>query len=90
MKTFEEWRYSSTIFDLGSKWMRVVKLIPLLLYPRGKGPTGKEAGWAPEPFWTLWRRESVWIKCGHDINYSLILQYTQVSPQYLCQRGFQV
>jgi hypothetical protein len=28
--------------------------------PLGKEPTvptGQEAGWAPEPVWTLWRRE---------------------------------
>jgi hypothetical protein len=33
-----EWRYSSTIPDLGTKWRWVVSFTPWLLYPRGKSP----------------------------------------------------
>jgi hypothetical protein len=33
-----EWRYSSTILDLGIRWRLVVSFTPLLLYPRGKSP----------------------------------------------------
>jgi hypothetical protein len=33
-----EWRYSSTIFDLGTKWRWVVSFVLLLLYPSGSSP----------------------------------------------------
>jgi hypothetical protein len=31
-----EWRYSSNILDLGTRWRRVVSFTPRPLYPRGK------------------------------------------------------
>jgi hypothetical protein len=31
-----EWRYSSTILDLGIRWRWAVRFMPLLLYPQGK------------------------------------------------------
>jgi hypothetical protein len=34
----KEWRYSSIIFDLGTRWRRVVNLITLLLYRQGNSP----------------------------------------------------
>jgi hypothetical protein len=34
----EEWRYSFTILDLGTRWGRVVSFTPRPLYPRGKSP----------------------------------------------------
>jgi hypothetical protein len=37
MKTYE-WRYSSTILDLGTRWRRVVSFTPMPLYHRGKSP----------------------------------------------------
>jgi hypothetical protein len=42
------------ILDFGTRWRWVVSFTPLPLYPQGKPPvpTGQEAGWAPEPFWT--------------------------------------
>jgi hypothetical protein len=33
-----EWRYSSTILDLGTRWKRVVSFTLPPLYPRGKRP----------------------------------------------------
>jgi hypothetical protein len=33
-----EWRYSSTILDLGTRWRRVVSFTSRPLYPRGKRP----------------------------------------------------
>jgi hypothetical protein len=33
-----EWRYSSTILDLGTRWRWVVSFTPWSLYPRGKRP----------------------------------------------------
>jgi hypothetical protein len=32
--------------------------------PPGEEPTGQEAGWAPEPVWTLWRRETSLVLAG--------------------------
>jgi hypothetical protein len=34
----DEWRYSSTILDLGTRWRRVVSFTPRPLYPRGNRP----------------------------------------------------
>jgi hypothetical protein len=55
-----EWRYSSTILDLGIRWRWVVSFTLRPLYPGEKSPPyipiGWEA-WVPEPVWTLWRRE---------------------------------
>jgi hypothetical protein len=38
MRTYGEWRYSSTILDLDSRWMWVVSFTLRPLYFRGKGP----------------------------------------------------
>jgi hypothetical protein len=38
MKTCGEWRYSSTILDLGTRCRWVVNFTPRPLYPRGKRP----------------------------------------------------
>jgi hypothetical protein len=35
MKTYGEWRYSSTILDLGTSWRWVVSFTPRPLFPRG-------------------------------------------------------
>jgi hypothetical protein len=49
-----EWRYSSTILDLCTRWGWVVSFTPGPLYPGGKFPVsvGQEAGWASELVWT--------------------------------------
>jgi hypothetical protein len=36
-----EWMYSSTILDLGTRWMAMVSFTPQPLYPRGKSPRYK-------------------------------------------------
>jgi hypothetical protein len=36
MKTYGEWRYSSTFLDLDTRWRWVVSFTPLPLYPPGK------------------------------------------------------
>jgi len=28
-------------------------------------PVEQEAGWAPQPVWTLWRRENLYRSCEH-------------------------
>jgi hypothetical protein len=33
-----EWRYSSTVLDLDTRWRWVVSFTPLSLYPRGRSP----------------------------------------------------
>jgi hypothetical protein len=38
MKTCGEWKYSSTIIDLGTRWKWVVSFMPLPLYPWGNNP----------------------------------------------------
>jgi hypothetical protein len=51
----EEWRYSSTILDLGSRWRWVVSFTPRQLYPRAKNwrcPLDRKLG---EPQYCSWR-----------------------------------
>jgi hypothetical protein len=48
-----ESRYSSTILDLG----QIHGPAALLLRVGPAFPVGYQNGWAPEPVWTLWRRE---------------------------------
>jgi hypothetical protein len=38
MKTYREWKYSSTIPDLGTRWRRVISFTPRLLYPQRNSP----------------------------------------------------
>jgi hypothetical protein len=48
--------------DLGTSW-RCGQLHAPATLPPGKEPLvpiGQEAGWAPEPVWTTWRRENSW------------------------------
>jgi hypothetical protein len=54
-KCLGKWRYSSTIFDLGTrgKWV----LVALSLGTDYSELIIQEAGWTAEPLWTLWNRE---------------------------------
>jgi hypothetical protein len=59
LKTYGEWRYSSTILDMGTRW-RCCQLHTAAALPPGKEspvPIGWEAGWALEPVCALWSRE---------------------------------
>jgi hypothetical protein len=49
-----EWRYSSTILDLGTRGGCVVYFTSRIFTPGERAPVsiGEEAGWAPEPVWT--------------------------------------
>jgi hypothetical protein len=58
----EEWRYSSTIPDLGTRWSgkhHDPAALPAV-------PIGWEAGWDPEPVWTLWRKEKSLPPAGNQ------------------------
>jgi hypothetical protein len=44
-----EWRYSSTILNFGTIWRA-------LSAERGTITIRKEAWWAPQPVWMLWRK----------------------------------
>jgi hypothetical protein len=55
----EEWRYRSTILNLGARWRWVVIFTPASLYRKGKSPRYPLDRWAPEPVWTVWRRENL-------------------------------
>jgi hypothetical protein len=55
-----EWRYSSTVLDLSTRWRWVVSFMHHLLYPWGKSPQyplDRRLGGSPELVWILWRRE---------------------------------
>jgi hypothetical protein len=56
-----EWRYSSTIPILGTRWRRVVSFTLLPPNPGRKSrrypPDRRRGGGVPEPVWTLWRIE---------------------------------
>jgi hypothetical protein len=52
--------------DLGTKWRQVVNFTPLLFYPRETTPVPikQEAGRAPQPVWTFWRRKKLLLQKG--------------------------
>jgi len=59
-----EWRYSSTHSLTATLDGDECRLDAPAALPPGKDPlvpVGEEAGWAPEPVWTLCRREE-WIR----------------------------
>jgi hypothetical protein len=57
-----EWRYSSTILDLGTSWRRVVSFTPRPFDPEESARgTLWIGGWASEPVSTLWRKENVTV-----------------------------
>jgi hypothetical protein len=62
-----EWRYSSTILDLGTcggEWSasRSVQFIPEKM---PSVPIGQEARWVLEPIWTLWNKEKFLAPVGN-------------------------
>jgi hypothetical protein len=54
-----EWRYSSSILDLRSRWMSASRPSRFTSGKRPPVPIGLDrgAGWAPEPVWKPWRKE---------------------------------
>jgi hypothetical protein len=58
-----KWKYSSIIIlDFGTRYGRVVSFTPWPLYASGKALSlsiAFEAGWAPEPVWTLYNTENI-------------------------------
>jgi hypothetical protein len=55
-----EWRYSFTIFDLGTRSKSAVSFTSHVTSGRKLTLSiGEEAGWAPEPVWTLWRSKKI-------------------------------
>jgi hypothetical protein len=58
-----EWMYRPT-FSWPRKYLEVSRqLHAKAALPPEKDlpvPIGQEAGWAPEPVWTTWRRENFW------------------------------
>jgi hypothetical protein len=56
-----EWRYSSTILDLGTRRGRMVSLTPRPLY--SWHPLARRLEVAPVLFGTLWGKENLWTLC---------------------------
>jgi hypothetical protein len=59
-----EWRYSSTILDLGTRWRLIVSFMTRPFYLQGNTPPppvpiGQENGWDLEPGWTLCGKENL-------------------------------
>jgi hypothetical protein len=55
-----EWRYTSTILDLGTGWRsggHPHASSDLLLVKKHTVPIGYEAVWPPKSIWMLWSRE---------------------------------
>jgi hypothetical protein len=57
-----EWRYSSTIFDLGTRWNSGQLHAPEALLPV---PIRQAAGWVPEQISTLCKREKSLTHAGN-------------------------
>jgi hypothetical protein len=75
-----EWLYSSTILYFGTRWRRIISFMPQWLYTWGMRlwyPFNGEAGWAPEPVWTLWYREKFLTPLGFEPQQSSLLLYEQ-------------
>jgi hypothetical protein len=62
-----EWRYSSSILDLGTRWRSGQIHILAALHPNKElpVPTKFEDGWAPELVWALWRKEKSLALAGN-------------------------
>jgi hypothetical protein len=56
----EDWRYSSTIPEFGTRWRLMVRFALLSLYLQGRSPRyalDRRLGQNPMPVWTTWRKE---------------------------------
>jgi hypothetical protein len=62
-RRMREWRYSSTILNLGTKWRWVASFAPRLFCP--PPPVGEEDGWVSGLVWTMWRREKFVVPAGN-------------------------
>jgi hypothetical protein len=61
-----EWRHSSTILDLGTRWRRDVSFRPWLLTPWGKSPQypmDRRLGGPQELIWMLWIKKKISCPC---------------------------
>jgi hypothetical protein len=68
-----EWRYSSTVLDIGTRWRWVVSFTPRPLYPRGNPP--------PPFLGTHWIGGWVCLRAGLDhVEKRTILQCRESNP----------
>jgi hypothetical protein len=71
MKTCAEWRYSSTVFHLRTRWLWVVSFMPQPLYLQGKSlgcPWCRRLSASKSPFW----------RCGEENN---LLTLPEIKPR---------
>jgi hypothetical protein len=77
--TYGEWRYSSIILNLGTKWRWMVSFTHLSLYLRGNSrwyTMHRRLGWATEPIWTLWRMGKYLVRTWESIPDPTVVQRT--------------
>jgi hypothetical protein len=63
-----EWRYNSTILDLGTRWLWMVSFTHRPLYSRRKTslyPLDRKLGGPHNRVWTLWRRDKYFAPSGN-------------------------
>jgi hypothetical protein len=88
LKEVGEWRYRSTILDLGSKW-RCYQLHGLAVLPPRKYslvPFEQQVGWAPGPILMLWSTEK--YLCLLEIKPRSFVQWSVVIPTKLSSLQF--
>jgi hypothetical protein len=71
MKTYGEWRYSSTILELSTRWRWVCSFTPRQIYTCRKGCLYPLDRRVPKPDWTLWRAEKSLVLAGNQTSASL-------------------
>jgi hypothetical protein len=67
MNKYREWRYVSTILDLGIREVSGQLHAPAALLPGKEPPVpiGKKNGWVPNLVWTLWSTEKSLAPAGN-------------------------